>query len=379
MTIAAIIVAAGRGVRAGGDVPKQWQMLAGVPVLTHSIRAFAGVAEIGAIVMVVHPQDMGRVGSMVQGRVSAVCGGATRAASVCAGLEALEGRGVSHVMIHDGARPLISAALIRRLIAAMADCQAVAPALPVTDALWRSTGDQVAASVPRDRLWRAQTPQCFRHDAILAAHRAYGAEAADDVEVARAAGIAVTILPGEERNLKLTWPGDFARAETLLRSDGMDIRTGSGYDVHRFCPGDHLWLCGVKLPFDKGLDGHSDADVGMHALTDAIYGALAMGDIGQHFPPSDLRWKGAASQIFLTHAAQMAQGMGYRISNADVTLICERPKIGAHADAMQAALAGIIGLAPDRVGVKATTSERLGFTGREEGIAAMATVTLVSA
>lgn len=379
MTIAAIIVAAGRGVRAGGDVPKQWQMLAGVPVLTHSIRAFAGVAEIGAIVMVVHPQDMGRVGSMVQGRVSAVCGGATRAASVCAGLEALEGRGVSHVMIHDGARPLISAALIRRLIAAMTDCQAVAPALPVTDALWRSTGDQVAASVPRDRLWRAQTPQCFRHDAILAAHRAYGAEAADDVEVARAAGIAVTILPGEERNLKLTWPGDFARAETLLRSDGMDIRTGSGYDVHRFCPGDHLWLCGVKLPFDKGLDGHSDADVGMHALTDAIYGALAMGDIGQHFPPSDLRWKGAASQIFLTHAAQMAQGMGYRISNADVTLICERPKIGAHADAMQAALAGIIGLAPDRVGVKATTSERLGFTGREEGIAAMATVTLVSA
>lgn len=379
MTIAAIIVAAGRGVRAGGDVPKQWQMLAGVPVLTHSIRAFAGVAEIGAIVMVVHPQDMGRVGAMVQGRVSAVCGGATRAASVCAGLEALEGRGVSHVMIHDGARPLISAALIRRLIAAMTDCQAVAPALPVTDALWRSTGDQVAASVPRDRLWRAQTPQCFRHDAILAAHRAYGAEAADDVEVARAAGIAVTILPGEERNLKLTWPGDFARAETLLRSDGMDIRTGSGYDVHRFCPGDHLWLCGVKLPFDKGLDGHSDADVGMHALTDAIYGALAMGDIGQHFPPSDLRWKGAASQIFLTHAAQMAQGMGYRISNADVTLICERPKIGAHADAMQAALAGIIGLAPDRVGVKATTSERLGFTGREEGIAAMATVTLVSA
>ena len=354
-------------------------MLAGVPVLTHSIRAFAGVAEIGAILMVVHPQDMGRVGAMVQGRVSAVCGGATRAASVCAGLEALEGRGVSHVMIHDGARPLISAALIRRLIAAMTDCQAVAPALPVTDALWRSTGDQVAASVPRDRLWRAQTPQCFRHDAILAAHRAYGAEAADDVEVARAAGIAVTILPGEERNLKLTWPGDFARAETLLRSDGMDIRTGSGYDVHRFCPGDHLWLCGVKLPFDKGLDGHSDADVGMHALTDAIYGALAMGDIGQHFPPSDLRWKGAASQIFLTHAAQMAQGMGYRISNADVTLICERPKIGAHADAMQAALAGIIGLAPDRVGVKATTSERLGFTGREEGIAAMATVTLVSA
>ncbi len=379
MTIAAIIVAAGRGVRAGGDVPKQWQLLAGVPVVAHAVRAFANEAQIGPIVVVVHPEDMGRVQAMVQGRVSAVCGGATRAASVRAALEALEGQGVSQVMIHDAARPLVSRDLIGRLIAAMAGSDAVAPALPVSDALWRSSGDLVAASVPRDGLWRAQTPQCFRHDAILAAHRAYGADAADDVEVARAAGIAVTILPGEERNLKLTWPGDFARAETILRSDGMDIRTGSGYDVHRFCPGDHVWLCGVSVPFDKGLEGHSDADVGMHALTDAIYGALAMGDIGQHFPPSDPRWKGAASQIFLTHAAQMAQGMGYRISNADVTLICERPKIGPHAGSMQAALATILGLAPERVGVKATTSERLGFTGREEGIAAMATVTLVSA
>ena len=379
MTIAAIIVAAGRGVRAGGDVPKQWQVLAGVPVVAHAIRAFANEAQIGPIVVVIHPEDMGRVQAMLQGQVSAVAGGATRAASVRAALEALEGQGVSQVMIHDAARPLVSRDLIGRLIAAMAGSDAVAPALPVSDALWRSSGDLVAASVPRDGLWRAQTPQCFRHDAILAAHRAYGADAADDVEVARAAGIAVTILPGEERNLKLTWPGDFARAETILRSDGMDIRTGSGYDVHRFCPGDHVWLCGISVPFHKGLEGHSDADVGMHALTDAIYGALARGDIGQHFPPSDPRWKGAASQIFLTHAAQMAQGMGYRISNADVTLICELPKIGPHARSMQAALAGILGLAPDRVGVKATTSERLGFTGREEGIAAMATVTLVSA
>ena len=378
MTIAAIIVAAGRGVRAGGGMPKQWQMLAGVPMLAHSIRTFAGVADIGQIVVVLHPQDMGLAQAMIQGRVTAVSGGATRAASVRAALEALEGQEVTHVMIHDAARPLISCNLIQSLIAALSECDAVAPALPVTDALWRSTGDQVAASVPRDGLWRAQTPQCFRHDAILAAHRSHTADAADDVEVARAAGIPVTILPGEERNLKLTWPGDFARAETILRSDSMDIRTGSGYDVHRFCPGDHLWLCGVKLTFDKGLDGHSDADVGMHALTDAIYGALAMGDIGQHFPPSDMRWKGAASHIFLTHAATLARDSGYRISNADVTLICERPKIGPHAAAMQAALAAILGLPAERVGVKATTSERLGFTGREEGIAAMATVTLVS-
>ena len=379
MTIAAIIVAAGRGLRAGGGVPKQWQMLGGEPVLAHSIRAFAGVAAVDRIVLVLHGDDMGRAVTMLGGRVSAVTGGATRALSVRAALEALAGSGVTHVMIHDAARPLIRPALIARLIAALGGADAVAPALPITDALWRADGDRVGGTLPRDGLWRAQTPQCFAYGAIIAAHRAHGGAAADDVEVARAAGLNVEIVEGEERNLKLTFPGDFNRAEEILRGDGMDIRTGTGYDVHRFCVGDHLWLCGVRLPFDKGLDGHSDADVGMHALTDAIYGALAAGDIGQHFPPSDLRWKGAASHIFLAHAVKLAADSGYRISNADVTLICEKPKVGPHAVAMRAALAAIMGLDAGRVSVKATTSEKLGFTGREEGIAAMASATLVSA
>lgn len=379
MTIAAIIVAAGRGVRAGGGVPKQWQGLAGVPVLAHSIRAFAGVAAVDRIVLVLHGDDMGRAVTMLGGRVSAVTGGATRAQSVRAALEALDGSDVTHVMIHDAARPLISAALIARLIAALDSADAVAPALSVTDALWRADGDRVAGTMPRDGLWRAQTPQCFAYGAILAAHRAFDGQAADDVEVAGAAGLTVNIVEGEERNLKLTFPADFHRAEGILRGDLMDIRTGTGYDVHRFRSGDHLWLCGVRLAFDKGLDGHSDADVGMHALTDAIYGALAQGDIGQHFPPGDLRWKGASSHVFLTHAVGLARDSGYRISNADVTMICEKPKIGPHAPDMRAALAAIMGLQVGRVSVKATTSEKLGFTGREEGIAAMASVTLVSA
>ena len=379
MTIAAIIVAAGRGVRAGGEVPKQWQMLAGEPVLTHSVRAFAKVAAVDQIVLVLHGDDMGRAVKMLGGQITAVTGGATRAQSVRAALEALAGRGVRHVMIHDAARPLVSPGLIGRLIAALENADAAAPALPLTDALWRADGTLVAGIMPRDGLWRAQTPQCFAYDAILAAHRAYDGLPADDVEVARAACLPVQIVAGEERNLKLTFPADFERAETILRSDGMDIRTGTGFDVHRFRAGDHLWLCGVKLPFDRGLEGHSDADVGMHALTDAIYGAVAGGDIGQHFPPTELRWKGAASHIFLRHAAELAAEMGYRISNADVTLICEKPRIGPHSAAMRAALADIIGLDLTRVSVKATTSERLGFTGREEGIAAMASATLVSA
>ncbi|MCP5038595.1 MAG: 2-C-methyl-D-erythritol 2,4-cyclodiphosphate synthase, partial [Rhodobacteraceae bacterium] len=213
-------------------------------------------------------------------------------------------------------------------------------------------------------------------DAILAAHRAHVGTAADDVEVARKAGIKVAIVAGDEANLKITLPGDFARAQALMETP-MDIRTGTGFDVHAFCPGDHVTLCGVRLAHDACLEGHSDADVGMHALTDAIYGALAEGDIGQHFPPSEAEWKGAESEIFLTHAAELARKRGFNISNMDVTLICEQPKIGPHTQAMRAELARITGVAPDRVSVKATTSERLGFTGRKEGIAAQAVVTLV--
>ncbi len=281
-------------------------------------------------------------------------------------------------MIHDAARPLVTRPVIDRVLAALDHSPGAAPALAVTDALWTGAQDHVTGTRDRTGLYRAQTPQGFHFDAILAAHRAHQGEAADDVEVARAAGLTVAIVPGDEDNLKLTFPGDFARAEAILKGRRMDVRLGNGFDVHAFCPGDHVWLCGVKVPHSKGLLGHSDADVGMHALTDAIYGALAEGDIGQHFPPSDPQWKGAESHIFLRHAATRMAERGFRLGNADVTLICERPKIGPHALAMRQALAQIMGVDPDRISVKATTSERLGFTGREEGIAAIATATLVS-
>ena len=374
MTVAAIIVAAGRGTRAGGTVPKQWQLLAGQPVVLHSIRAFAGLAD--QVILVVHPDDVARATPM---GVHLVEGGATRYASVRNALNHLAGTGTSRVLIHDGARPLISPALITRLIGALDQSVAAAPAVPVTDALWRGDDLRVTGTQDRTGLWRAQTPQAFHFDAILAAHRAHPGGAADDVEVARAAGLDVMIVQGDEDNLKLTFAADFARAERILKGRSMDIRVGNGFDVHAFGPGDHVWLCGVQVPHGRGLVGHSDADVGMHALTDAIYGALAEGDIGQHFPPSDPQWKGAESHIFLRHAANRAAQRGFAIAHADVTLICERPKIGPHAGPMRAALAAILGIAPDRISVKATTSERLGFTGREEGIAALATATLVAA
>ena len=368
----AIIVAAGRGTRAGGDLPKQWQMLNGQPVLAHTLAAFAGLPR----VLVIHPDDRARA-EAIAGDAQIVEGGATRDASVMNALLALEGRGVAHVLIHDGARPLVSAAVIDRVRAALDASPAAAPALAVTDALWTGTQGLVSGTRDRTGLYRAQTPQGFHYEAILAAHRAHPGGAADDVEVARAAGLAVTIVEGDENNLKLTFPGDFDRAAAIMKGRGMDLRLGNGFDVHAFCEGDHVWLCGVKVPHGKGLLGHSDADVGMHALTDAIYGALAMGDIGRHFPPSDPQWKGAESHIFLRHAANLAREHGYAIANCDVTLICERPKIGPHAEAMRAALADIMGVEVGRVSVKATTSEQLGFTGREEGIAAIATAALM--
>ena len=376
MTTAAIIVAAGRGLRAGGDLPKQWQMLAGKPVLAHSIAAFAGLVD--QIVLVIHPNDHTRA-AQLGADIQIVEGGATRDASVRNALEALQGTGVTRVLIHDGARPLLAEALIRRLLSALDQHQGAAPALPVTDALWRGENAMVTGTQTRDGLFRAQTPQAFHYDAILAAHRAQQGPAADDVAVARAHGIAVAIIEGDEDNLKLTYPADFSRAETILKGrTKMDIRLGNGFDVHAFCPGDHVWLCGVKIPHSKALLGHSDADVGMHALTDAIYGALAAGDIGRYFPPSDPQWKGAASHIFLSHAMDLARARGFTLSNADITLICERPKIGPNAMAMQTELARVMAVDPARISVKATTSEQLGFTGREEGIAAIATAALVA-
>jgi len=374
MSIAVIIVAAGRGTRMGDGPPKQWRDLGSKPVLCWTLQAFAGFRR----VLVIHREDRDKAKALDVPGLELVTGGTTRDASVRAALEHLAGSDVTRVLIHDGARPLVSAGCIQRVIAALDHAPAAAPALAVTDALWTGAGGLVTGTRDRAGLYRAQTPQGFHFPAILHAHRAHPGGALDDVEVARAAGLDVAITQGEESNIKLTWPGDFDRALRAL-AGRMDIRLGNGYDVHAFTAGDHVWLCGVKVPHDKALLGHSDADVAMHALTDAIYGALAEGDIGRHFPPSDPQWKGAASEIFLTHAVELAAAKGYRIGNVDVTVVCERPKVGPYAAAMQTRLSELLKVAVDRISVKATTSERLGFTGREEGIAALATAVLVPA
>ncbi|MHA7851145.1 bifunctional 2-C-methyl-D-erythritol 4-phosphate cytidylyltransferase/2-C-methyl-D-erythritol 2,4-cyclodiphosphate synthase [Roseovarius sp.] len=382
MTIAAIIVAAGRGTRAGGDMPKQWRALAGRRVIDWTVAAFEATPEISRIVVVLHPEDVDLFAP--RDRVEVTTGAASRAGSVRNGLEYLDAtpdKGqVVYTMIHDVARCCTKPAYVSYVSYELETpgTRAVAPALPVTDALWEGTDGHVTGTRDRTGLYRAQTPQAFVFKDILAAHRAFSGDAADDVEVARAYGIPVRIIDGDESNLKITHAPDFIRAEKILR-DQMDIRIGQGYDVHRFGPGDHVMLCGVAIPHTKTLQGHSDADVGMHALTDAIYGALAQGDIGRHFPPSDPQWKGAESHIFLRHAVDLAREKGFNINNMDVTLICEHPKITPHAEAMIACLSSITGVAQDRISVKATTSERLGFTGREEGIAAQAAITLVPA
>jgi 2-C-methyl-D-erythritol 4-phosphate cytidylyltransferase/2-C-methyl-D-erythritol 2,4-cyclodiphosphate synthase len=375
---AALIVAAGRGTRAGGGIPKQYRDLSGEAVLSRTIRALDAHPAVAQIVVVRHADDSDAFAAMrpaTRAQLIDVIGGATRDASVRAGLDAV--KGCDLVLIHDAARPLVSRAVIDGVLDALRSHDGAAPALAVTDALWRG-GDTVTGTETRDGLWRAQTPQGFHLAAIRAAHAAHPGGAADDVEVARAHGLSVAITAGDEANLKITTAGDFARAARYLEGT-MDIRTGNGFDVHRFGEGDHVMLCGVAIPHERGLQGHSDADVGLHTVTDAIYGALAMGDIGTHFPPSDPQWKGAESHIFLTHAVDLAAKMGFTITHADLTLICERPKIGPHAAPMRARLSELLRIEATRVSVKATTTERLGFPGREEGIAALATVTLVKA
>lgn len=385
MQVAAIVVAAGRGVRAGGGTPKQYQPLGGQSVLTRTLAALAAHPAVAQLVVVTTPADAAlwdaRVILPAACPVTVVPGGATRGASVQAGLHAVSGA-MTHVLIHDAARPLVGTGVIDRVLGALADHAGAAPAVAISDALWTGQDGRVTGLRDRAGLYRAQTPQGFALAAIRAAHAAHPGNAADDVEVARAHGLDVAIVEGDEDNIKITLPGDFARAERILAQRGerepdMDVRLGNGYDVHRFGAGDAVMLCGVPVPHSHGLDGHSDADVGMHAITDAIYGALAAGDIGRHFPPSDPQWKGADSAVFLRHAAGLARDGGYAIGNVDCTLVCEIPKIGPHAAAMQARLAEIIGIDAARISVKATTSERLGFTGRGEGIAALATVALV--
>ncbi|WP_273509147.1 bifunctional 2-C-methyl-D-erythritol 4-phosphate cytidylyltransferase/2-C-methyl-D-erythritol 2,4-cyclodiphosphate synthase [Planktotalea frisia] len=374
MQIAAVIVAAGRGTRAGGEIPKQWQEVGEHSVAAWSCARFRSRADIAEIILVIHPDD--RVFAQSIKGVTLVHGGATRDGSVHNGLKALAAD-ITHVLIHDVARCTVSDRVIDGVIDALQTADGAAPALPVSDALWIGADGKVSGTQDRTGLFRAQTPQGFALRAILNAHGAHQGGAADDVEVARSAGLDVVITEGDENNLKITMPDDFARAAKILEQR-VDIRLGNGFDVHAFEDGDHVTLCGVKVPHNKALKGHSDADVGMHAVTDAIYGALGDGDIGQHFPPSDPQWKGAASEIFLRHAVDLAASRGFTISNVDCTLICEQPKIGPHAGTMKDTMAALLQITPDRVSVKATTSERLGFTGREEGIAALATATLVA-
>lgn len=388
MKTAALIVAAGRGTRAGAGLPKQWRPLLGRRVIDWTIKAFRD-AGIGTIVLVLSAEDREAWDSFAdQSDLILTAGGPERAISVQNGLSTLRDHAehqrlpISKVLIHDAARPCTSQALIAAVIAALDHGPAAAPALAVTDALWTGAKGMVTGTQDRSGLFAAQTPQGFRLDAILQAHAQHPGGAADDVEVAREAGLEVAIIAGEPDNIKITRPEDFARAAKILETEDKmsispDIRLGNGYDVHRFGPGDSVILCGVEIPHDRSLQGHSDADVGMHAVTDAIYGALAQGDIGQHFPPSDPQWKGAASEIFLRHAAELAREMGFQISNVDCTLVCEYPKIGPRAEKMRSVMAEVLGIDPTRVSIKATTSERLGFTGRSEGIAALATAALV--
>ncbi len=381
MKVAALIVAAGRGSRAGPGAPKQYRPLAGEPVLRRTLAAFATHPGISAILAVIHSDDE-EAYRKAAGGLPKLCapafGGETRQASVLAGLEALARSDPPDlVLIHDGARPFVSARIISDCIEALAAHAGALAALAVTDTIRRGNDRLAGETVSRDGLWRAQTPQAFRFEAILDAHKkAAGGNHTDDVAVAARAGLEVALVEGDEDNIKITSAADLARAERMLNSRG-ETRTGMGFDVHRFGPGDHVWLCGVKVPHEAGLVGHSDADAGLHAITDAILGALGAGDIGKHFPPSDPEWKGASSDIFLAHAAALVRDAGATISHVDLTLSCEAPKISPYTEKMRTRIAESLELDITRISVKATTTEGLGFTGRREGLAAQAIATLI--
>jgi 2-C-methyl-D-erythritol 4-phosphate cytidylyltransferase/2-C-methyl-D-erythritol 2,4-cyclodiphosphate synthase len=370
----AIIVAAGAGHRAGGGIPKQYRPIAGKSLLRHAIERLQGHGGIDAITVIINPDDRALYYVATQGLSlpEPVAGGATRQDSVRNGLEALSIAAPALVFVHDAARALVPDAVLDALLAALADPanDGAVPGLSVNDSLRRGT-THFEASVDRDGLFRVQTPQAFRFPALLAVHRAAAAGATDELGIAMAAGLRVAVTPGDERAFKVTEPQDFAKAEAMI-TPALTSRVASGFDVHRFGPGDHVWLCGIALPHTQGLIGHSDADVALHALTDALLGTISAGDIGDHFPPSDARWKGAASDQFLAHAAALVRAAGGIIDHADVTIICERPKVGPHRAAMRARIAAILGIPVARVSVKATTTEMLGFTGRSEGIAAQA-------
>ena len=382
-SVAAVVVAAGRGLRAGGHLPKQYREVAGEPVIRSSLSLFAWHGQIGAVQAVIHPDDRGSYEAAAKGLrlLPPVSGGASRQASVRAGLEALAGRPPDIVLIHDAARPFCSTELVSRAIVACGETGAAIPALEVTDTIKRvDAGGHVAGTVDRAQLRAVQTPQAFKFVALLEAHHRAAKEGrddfTDDAALAEWAGIKVATFAGESGNVKLTTDEDFAKAESRRIANLADLRLGNGFDVHAFGDGDHVWLGGVKIPHDRGLTGHSDADVALHALVDAILGAIADGDIGKHFSPNDPRWRGASSDQFLKFAVERVNKRGGRIAHLDLTIVCEAPRIGPHRDAIRKRIAEIAEMSIERVAVKATTSEQLGFTGRKEGIVAMATATV---
>ena len=370
--ISAVIVAAGQGLRAGQPVPKQFALWRGKPVVRHSAEALAA-AGIAPIVVAIPEGAEGIAAAALAGiaEVRLITGGATRQESVRKALEALQADAPDLVLIHDAARPVLPHAVIERLVTALGATPGAIPVLPVVDSLTAADGALMGAPAKREELRRVQTPQAFRYAYILAAHRGWSgaADAGDDAQVARSAGLAVSLVDGDEALHKLTFASDFA-------APSAPIRVGTGFDVHQFAAGEEMWLCGVKIEHSMGLSGHSDADVAIHTLVDAILGAVGNGDIGSHFPPSDPQWKGARSDQFLLHAVKLAAEAGYRIGNIDLTIICEAPKIGPHREKMRARLAELLGTGINAVSVKATTTEKLGFTGRGEGIAAQAVATL---
>jgi 2-C-methyl-D-erythritol 4-phosphate cytidylyltransferase/2-C-methyl-D-erythritol 2,4-cyclodiphosphate synthase len=371
--IAVLIVAAGKGERAGTELPKQYERLGGKPMLRRTVEAFAGYPV--QVVIGAGQQELAAMALAGLDVPAPVTGGVTRQESVRLGLDALAKEAPDFVLIHDAARPLVSRKVIADVVAALeAGADGALPMLAASDTLRRAGDDGRWTLVSRENLYRAQTPQGFGYAKIRKAHHDHaGTDVTDDVALAELAGLKVQMVQGEEKNIKVTRKEDFALAESLI---GSDVRTASGYDVHKFKEGDHIWLCGLKVPHTHGLEGHSDADVGLHAITDALLGCIGEGDIGQHFPPTDEQWRGAPSWKFLDHAANLVVAKGGTISHVDVTIICERPKVGPHRDAMKTRIAEILKIEESRVSVKATTTEGLGFTGRREGIAAQAIATV---
>ncbi len=371
----ALIVSAGRGRRIGGDVPKQYRELAGVPILRRTLNAVLNHPSVDAARVVIHPDDEDLYHTATVGLdiLPPVFGGAERQDSVRLGLESLADLSPKLVLIHDSVRPFADPTVFDRVIDAISTTNGVIPAVPVADTLKRAEKNRITDTVDRADLWRAQTPQGFPFAKILAAHRsAKGQTLTDDAMVAEAAGLAVNIVPGAEANVKITTEEDLMRAEQSLGTTSGETRIGIGYDVHKFTDGDHVTICGVDIPHSHSLEGHSDADVGLHAMTDAILGAVGAGDIGTYFPPNDPQWKGAASDIFLRHAVEKVRDMGGALQNLDITIICEAPKIVPNREAMTKRVAEITGLSSDRINIKGKTTEKLGFTGRREGIAAEA-------